>query len=366
MDETGVKVMIADDEDEEEDDDVYEINDDQADEDEEGDEGGDGADEVKDAKGIIQGKLADEDGTATTTKAGGKELQAHQIDAFWLQRKLGKIYDDPTQAQTKVQEVLEILREAADERDVENQLVLLLGFDQFDFIRTLRSNRQMILYCTLWTSAQSAEEKAAIEAEMRAGDPALAKILHSLLGETTATGDSEERVKVKKAAKSDPEYMDTGDASEVKEWNPQQVLNLEDLAFAQGGHLMANKKCHLPDGSFRRQKKGYEEVHVPAAKPREFDPDSLARIDTLPRYAQPAFEGFKSLNVIQTALHKTALETDENLLICAPTGAGKTNSALLCMMREIGKHVNAADGRINVDQFKIIYIAPLKSLVQEM
>jgi pre-mRNA-splicing helicase BRR2 len=36
------------------------------------------------------------------------------------------------------------------------------------------------------------------------------------------------------------------------------------------------------------------------------------------------------------------------------------------MMREIGKHVNPSDGKINVDQFKIIYIAPLKSLVQEM
>ena len=34
-------------------------------------------------------------------------------------------------------------------------------------------------------------------------------------------------------------------------------------------------------------------------------------------------------------------------------------------MREIGKHVNS-DGTINVDEFKIIYIAPMRSLVQEM
>ena len=33
---------------------------------------------------------------------------------------------------------------------------------------------------------------------------------------------------------------------------------------------MANKKCQLPDGSFRKQKKGYEEVHVPALKPKAF------------------------------------------------------------------------------------------------
>ena len=53
------------------------------------------------------------------------------------------MYDDPTQAQTKVKEVLDILKNATDERDVETQLVLLLGFNQFDIIKLLRSNRQM-------------------------------------------------------------------------------------------------------------------------------------------------------------------------------------------------------------------------------
>jgi pre-mRNA-splicing helicase BRR2 len=35
------------------------------------------------------------------------------------------------------------------------------------------------------------------------------------------------------------------------------------------------------------------------------------------------------------------------------------------MMREIGKHVNP-DGTINVNEFKIVYVAPMRSLVQEM
>lgn len=35
------------------------------------------------------------------------------------------------------------------------------------------------------------------------------------------------------------------------------------------------------------------------------------------------------------------------------------------MLREIGKHINS-DGTINADEFKIIYIAPMRSLVQEM
>ena len=51
--------------------------------------------------------------------------------------------------------------------------------------------------------------------------------------------------------------------------------------------------------------------------------------------------------------------------VCFTQGAGKTNVALLTMLREIGKHSNS-DGTINVDEFKIIYVAPMRSLVQEM
>uniref|UniRef100_A0AAR2JZQ8 U5 small nuclear ribonucleoprotein 200 kDa helicase n=1 Tax=Pygocentrus nattereri TaxID=42514 RepID=A0AAR2JZQ8_PYGNA len=92
---------------------------------------------------------------------------------------------------------------------------------------------------------------------------------------------------------------------------------------------------------------------------------TLVAIEKMPKYAQAAFEGFKTLNRIQSKLFKTTMETDGNLLVCAPTGAGKTNVALMAMLREIGKHINM-DGTINVDDFKIIYIAPMRSLVQEM
>jgi len=51
--------------------------------------------------------------------------------------------------------------------------------------------------------------------------------------------------------------------------------------------------------------------------------------------------------------------------MCCVKGAGKTNVALLAMLREIGKHINQ-DGTINTEEFKIIYVAPMRSLVQEM
>uniref|UniRef100_A0A8C4RBC9 Activating signal cointegrator 1 complex subunit 3 n=1 Tax=Eptatretus burgeri TaxID=7764 RepID=A0A8C4RBC9_EPTBU len=147
---------------------------------------------------------------------------------------------------------------------------------------------------------------------------------------------------------------------------PRQAFDLEELSFSQGSHFMANKRCQLPDGSFRKQRRGYEEVHVPALKARPFASDeSLMPVEHVMRYAQVAFESYKTLNRIQSKLYRAAMETDQNLLLCAPTGAGKTHVALLCILREIGKHINA-DGTINAHDFKVVYVAPMRSLVQEM
>ncbi|XP_014118525.1 PREDICTED: U5 small nuclear ribonucleoprotein 200 kDa helicase-like, partial [Pseudopodoces humilis] len=45
----------------------------------------------------------------------------------------------------------------------------------------------------------------------------------------------------------------------------------------------------------------------------------LVSVEKLPKYAQAGFEGFKTLNRIQSKLFRAALESDENLLLCAPT-----------------------------------------------
>lgn len=49
-------------------------------------------------------------------------------------------------------------------------------------------------------------------------------------------------------------------------------------------------------------------------------------MEKLPKYAQAGFEGFKTLNRIQSKLYRAALESDENLLLCAPTVKPPTDS----------------------------------------
>lgn len=55
----------------------------------------------------------------------------------------------------------------------------------------------------------------------------------------------------------------------------------------------------------------------------------LLPVEKLPKYAQAGFEGFKTLNRIQSKLYRAALETDENLLLCAPTVSAAQASAFL-------------------------------------
>uniref|UniRef100_A0A8C5MLF8 U5 small nuclear ribonucleoprotein 200 kDa helicase n=1 Tax=Leptobrachium leishanense TaxID=445787 RepID=A0A8C5MLF8_9ANUR len=356
IDETyGVNVQFESDE-EVGDEDVYgEVRDEASDDDMEGDEAV--------VRGTLSANLVTSGELMSSKK---KDLHPRDIDAFWLQRQLSRFYDDAIVSQKKADEVLEILKTAGDDRDCENQLVLLLGFNTFDFIKVLRQHRMMILYCTLLASAQSEAEKERIMGKMDS-DPELSKYLYQLHETEKEDLIREERTRRERVRQSRVDTdLESMELDQGEAFTPRQVLDLEDLVFAQGSHFMANKRCQLPDGSFRRQRKGYEEVHVPALKPKAFATDEqLVAVEKLPKYAQTGFEGFKTLNRIQSKLQKAALESDENLLLCAPTGAGKTNVALMCMLREIGKHINV-DGTINVDNFKIIYIAPMRSLVQEM
>uniref|UniRef100_A0A1D2A263 Activating signal cointegrator 1 complex subunit 3 n=1 Tax=Auxenochlorella protothecoides TaxID=3075 RepID=A0A1D2A263_AUXPR len=121
----------------------------------------------------------------------------------------------------------------------------------------------------------------------------------------------------------------------------------------------------LPTGTTRKNFKKYEEIFVPATKPSVPPPEEVSiKISDLPAWAQPAFAGFETLNRIQSRIYPTAFNSNENILVCAPTGAGKTNIAMISVLREVAQ--NMVQGRIRTQDFKIIYVAPMKALAAEV
>uniref|UniRef100_A0AAQ6A7X1 Activating signal cointegrator 1 complex subunit 3 n=1 Tax=Amphiprion ocellaris TaxID=80972 RepID=A0AAQ6A7X1_AMPOC len=131
-------------------------------------------------------------------------------------------------------------------------------------------------------------------------------------------------------------------------------------AFVGGARML------LPEGIRRENIKMYEEVEIPPNEPMpigfEEKPVFISELDEI---GQLVFKGMKRLNRIQSMVFQTAYNTNENLLICAPTGAGKTNIAMLTVLHEIRQHLHPG-GVIKKDEFKIVYVAPMKALAAEM
>eukprot|EP00760_Papus_ankaliazontas_P019676 PhM_4_TR18055/c0_g1_i1/m.41049/K18663/ASCC3; activating signal cointegrator complex subunit 3 len=121
----------------------------------------------------------------------------------------------------------------------------------------------------------------------------------------------------------------------------------------------------MPRKSVIKKFKDHVQFSVPAPKTALLPQNERISIKhELPGWAQPAFEGFTHLNTVQTKVFPTAFHTDENMLVCAPTGAGKTNIALLVMLRQLQLQMSP-EGILD-KEFKIVYVAPMKALAAEM
>ncbi|KAH6769435.1 U5 small nuclear ribonucleoprotein helicase [Perilla frutescens var. frutescens] len=370
-DDVGVAVEFEENEEEEEESDLDMVPEDEEDEDDLTEVGGSGA--------MQMGGIDDDEEQEAME---GMTLNVQDIDAYWLQRKISQAYDqniDPQQSQKLAEEVLKILAEG-DDREVETKLLVHLQFDKFSLIKYLLRNRLKVVWCTRLARAEDQEKRKEIEEEMLALGPDHAAILEQLHA-TRATAKERQknleksireearRLKDETSGEGGYERRDLVDRDAEGGWlkGQRQLLDLDNLAFHQGGLLMANRKCELPVGSFRNHKKGYEEVHVPALKPKPLaDNEKLVKISDLPDWAQPAFKGMSQLNRVQSKVYESALFSPENILLCAPTGAGKTNVAMLTILQQIGLNRNKNDGSINHSNYKIVYVAPMKALVAEV
>jgi len=81
---------------------------------------------------------------------------------------------------------------------------------------------------------------------------------------------------------------------------------------------------------------------------------------------QGVFTGFKRFNPIQSHVLPYTLNNEGNMLVCAPTSAGKTNVALLSILKTISDYRDPDGGNIDYSKFKVVYIAPMKALVAEI
>ncbi|WVR09583.1 hypothetical protein IAU60_006653 [Kwoniella sp. DSM 27419] len=132
-------------------------------------------------------------------------------------------------------------------------------------------------------------------------------------------------------------------------------------------------KIALPMGTQRELANTFEEVIVPPSNPvPPTRTERPVKIAALPPLARGCFPKYVELNRMQSIVQPTAMNTNENMLVCAPTGAGKTDVAIMSIIRVLSQYVTPGQSthpsgfNLNRDAFKVIYVAPMKALAAEI
>ena len=267
----------------------------------------------------------------------------------WLQRKCGEFASRKTglSGDDLRDQITGVLTSNDADEAVQSALLDIIGYDDFDFLTELVSHRKEI------TAPQKTEEQT--------------DGLFS--GRLMTRREREEALK-----KRDYEHKHAELGPSLDRDGPQYPHVYK--AHQAGNTLSASgHKYGLPMGSERKEYDLYEEYSIPAAKVGTLGRGrKLVEIAEMDGLCKETFKGYKTLNRMQSLVYPVAYKTSENMLICAPTGAGKTDAAMLTILHAIGQNVSpspfenpeATEFVVNVKDFKIVYVAPMKALAAEI
>lgn len=238
-----------------------------------------------------------------------------------------------------------IVAENLGDEELQSALFDILGFDEFDLISKIVQNRQNLLEPVV----------------------SLSNGCNSNMAKDPALMTPEERV-AQLLANQEKRRNERLAPAVTKKGQYPHVFKKQDV-----GNVVAitGKLYLLPAGTTRESYPTHEEINIPYPEniSNNYIRDSqLVKISELDFLCQGTFN-YKTLNKMQSLVYPVAYNTNENMLVCAPTGAGKTDVALLTILHTIGQFVTEAEeGVIDIDydEFKIIYVAPLKALAAEI
>ncbi len=158
--------------------------------------GGAGEDRAEESAGLADGDamVIDSAPAASEGRQAAKQsgdVAAREIDAYWLQRQIGKLYPDAHIQHDKTHQALRILSGESDEpgqeekqlREIENDLMELFDYEHHEVVQRLIQNREKIVWLTKLSRAESDEERGALEREM--ASEGLRWILNELHGKRT-------------------------------------------------------------------------------------------------------------------------------------------------------------------------------------
>ncbi|CAG4955228.1 unnamed protein product [Parnassius apollo] len=327
----------------------------------------------------------------------------YKFGKTWLETRVKELYENSSGMSSAdiLQSVITLLNSSRSNDEMQNDLFELLGFDKFEFIQEILEHRQEIIDSLKAPPPQpTISEIAALLPEnkmpqylcqvsvLSEQEKMLAKIVRKEERKAKNTRKVEEdeeehelniaQLRAKRLAELSKPVVPFSTSKSASKIDPilqkisyfqtkVQYPNVYDSSInaKNSAGFVSGMKLLLPESAVRKDNKEYEEVIIPKNDPAPLEiGNKRVPISDLDEIGQMAFENIKELNRIQSVVFQTAYTTNENLLICAPTGAGKTNIALLTVVHQIKQHIE--NDVIMKNKFKIIYIAPMKALASEM
>merc|ERR1719285_542925 len=258
--------------------------------------------------------------------------------------------------------ILKVLHSDRGDIEIQNEVLAMVGFENVEFAMVLIKNRTVIREATVdWAGAQGMT--SSLMAMLHQGGREFGK--QKIFTRTEKKKQAQLKKKLKKFRKRSLNVQDTNST-------------LDNMPSSYGPNttrpaLPKHSRKHYDLYGENNDMKSIgtaEEVYIPINRKKLAEKLGRKRInilDTFPEVAQQAFIpfGIESLNPMQTVCMEPAFRSDDNLLICAPTGAGKTVVAMMTVLREVLR--NFKDGKLkSAKEFKIVYVAPMKALAAEV
>lgn len=115
--------------------------------------------------------------------------------------------------------------------------------------------------------------------------------------------------------------------------------------------MVCGKSVNVPINAIRKSNNKYDEITIPAGDRTDVKQVTLVKVNELDSIGKMVFKDIEVFNLIQSEVFPTVYHTNENMLICAPTGAGKTNVALLAIVHQIKNFIE--EQTVHLDKFKV-------------
>ncbi|KAG6462956.1 hypothetical protein O3G_MSEX013556 [Manduca sexta] len=285
----------------------------------------------------------------------------------WLETKIQLLYENATEISSAdiLQSIITLLNSPRSNDEMQNDLFELLGLDKFEFLQEVLEHRQDIINSLKAPPPQpTLSEIAATLPEnkmpqylcqvsvLSEQEKMLAKLVRKEEKKAKASkkneNDEEEQelniaqIRAKRIAELSKPVVPFSTSRSSSNIDPVlqkisyfqtkvQYPNVYDSSInaKNSAGFVSGLKLMLPENAVRKDTKEYEEVLIP-----KNDPPPLEVGNT-----RVPISALDELNRIQSVVFQTAYNTNENLLICAPTGAGKTNIALLTVVHQIKQHI---------------------------